>query len=79
MLVPLEPVDGGLNEFQRVEEVLEGSELRVGGNDFLKPQLVIVVVAEGLQRWLDLQDGVQAEGKGVPSGIGLLNKLGRRN
>ena len=79
MLVPLELVDGRLDELQRFEEALEGSELLFGGNNFLKFEFIIVVVAEGLQRRLDLQDGLQAEGKQVPSGLGLLDKLGRWN
>ena len=79
MLVPLEPVDGRLDELQRFEEALEGRELLFGGNDFLKSEFIIVIVAEGLQRRLDLEDGLQAEGERVPSGLGLLDKLGRRN
>ena len=38
-------------------------ELLVGGNNFLKAEFIVVVVAEGLQRWLDLEDGLQAEGE----------------
>lgn len=79
MFVALEPVDGRLDELQRVGEVLEGIELGVGGNDFLKAKFIKIVVAEGLQRRLDLEDGLQAQGERVPSGLGLLDKLGCRN
>ena len=79
ILVPLEPVDGRLDELQRVEKVLEGNKLLIGGNNILKAEFVIVVIAEGFQRRLDLEDGLQAESKGVPSGLGLLYKPGCQN
>ena len=79
MFVALELVDGRLDELQRVGEVLEGIELGVGGNDFLKAKFIKIVFAEGLQRRLDLEDGLQAQGERVPSGLGLLDKLGCRN
>ena len=53
--------------------------LRAANCDILKAKLVVVVVSQGLQHRLDLQDGQEAEPKGVPPGLGLLEELGCQN